>query len=91
MKSTNILSTSNAYLPNNTRFYGTKTNTWKYLQVKTTNLLALYTMIMSKSYRFWAYTWGKPEHLKPTWMQLHLSWQLVEFAVKVEGESLHNT
>jgi hypothetical protein len=33
----------NAYLPNNTLYYGTKTNTWKQLQVKTTNLLALHT------------------------------------------------
>jgi hypothetical protein len=41
MKSTNILATLNAYLPNNTRSYGTKTNTWKYLQAKATKLLAL--------------------------------------------------
>jgi hypothetical protein len=42
-------SDSDAYLPNNTRTYGTKTNTWKYLLVKITNLLALYTMSMPKS------------------------------------------
>jgi hypothetical protein len=55
MKSPNILATLNAYLPNNTRSYGTKTNTWKYLQDETTNLLALYTMSMSKSCRLRAY------------------------------------
>jgi hypothetical protein len=63
MKSTNILAILKAYLPNNTRSYGMKTNTWKYLQVKTTNLLALYMMSIAKSYRFRAYTWGKPEPL----------------------------
>jgi hypothetical protein len=62
----NILATLNAYLPNNTRSYGTKTNTWKYLQVKTTNFVALYTMSMPKGYRFRAYTWRKPEPLRPT-------------------------
>jgi hypothetical protein len=30
------------YLPNNIHSYGMKTNTWKYLQVKITNLVALY-------------------------------------------------
>jgi uncharacterized alpha-E superfamily protein len=49
MKSTNILATLDTYVPNNTRSYGTKRNTWKYLQVETTNLLALYKMIMPKS------------------------------------------
>jgi hypothetical protein len=52
IKSTNILATLNAYLPNNTCYYGTKTNTWKYLQVKTINILALYMMSMMKSYHF---------------------------------------
>jgi hypothetical protein len=63
MKSTNIPATLNAYLPNNTRSYGTKTNTCKYLQVETTNLLALYAMCMPKSYRSRAYTWGEPQSL----------------------------
>jgi hypothetical protein len=44
MKSSNISATLNAYLPNNTRSYRLETYTCKYLQVKTTNLLALYTM-----------------------------------------------
>jgi hypothetical protein len=54
------------YLPNNTRSYGMKTNTWKYLQVKTPNFLAFYMISMLKSYRFQAYTWGKPVPLRPT-------------------------
>jgi hypothetical protein len=66
MKSTNILATLNAYLPNNTRAYGLKTNTRKYLQAKTTNRLALYTMSVPKRYSFGAYTWGKQEATRPT-------------------------
>jgi hypothetical protein len=62
----NILATLNAYLPNNTCSYEKKTNTWIYLQVKTTNLLALYIMSMVKSFCFQAYTWGKPQPLRPT-------------------------
>jgi hypothetical protein len=59
MKSTDVLATLNAYLPNNARSYETKTSTWKDLQVKTTNPLALYTMSLPKSYCFQAYNWGK--------------------------------
>jgi hypothetical protein len=65
--------TLTAYLPNNTHSYGMKTNTWKYLQVKGTKLLVLYTMSMPKSYRFRAYTWGKPELLRRTWFMMATS------------------
>jgi hypothetical protein len=53
--------TLNANLPNNTRSYETKKNTWKYLEAKSTDLLALYRVNMLKNYRFRAHTWGKPE------------------------------
>jgi hypothetical protein len=46
MKSTNILATLNSYLLKNTRSYGTKTNTWKSLQVKTTTTMATPHLIM---------------------------------------------
>jgi hypothetical protein len=41
MTSTNILATLNAYLPNNTRSYGTKTTTWKYFQVNNKKPLSI--------------------------------------------------
>jgi hypothetical protein len=53
--------TLNANLPNNTRSYWTKKNTWKYLEAKSTDLLALYRVSMPKNCRFRAYIWGKPE------------------------------